>query len=297
MNCPICNGVDYWPIPFALGPKIERWRREEGDEAAYEWRLCRVCANAYPSHQPHLRLLQRIWLEHKTTPGLAAAELEDAWARRRAGVRAIAARSFRIFAPLARTSGRRFLDIACGFGETVKTFADHGWDAEGIDADSSIAQVHRDMGIRVRHGQIEEMDVGEGYHIIHIAHAIYFITNPMQFLGEVRKRLARDGLFCIVLSDFFAHHQPGLPGYSHTFFPTGASLRYALALAGFETILCKRLSGSIYIAARPAFATNTPFVSPAWTLLLFRTKALRYTLIGRPYLALRHAAKLLIGRK
>lgn len=296
MSCPICDGVDYWPVPFALDPKVERWRHDEGDDAAYEWRLCRRCANAYPSHQPYMRVLQRIWLEHKTTPGLTVEEQQRAWTSRRAGPRAIAARSFRIFAPLARSSSGRFLDIACGFGETVKTFAYHGWDAEGIDADSSIAHVHRDMSIRVRHGQIEEMDVGAGYHIIHIAHAIYFITNPMRFLAEVRKHLARDGLFCVVLSDFFAHHDPSLPSYAHTFFPSGTSMRYALALAGFQTITCKQLSGSIYIAARPSSAAKMPFVSPAWTRFLLRSKSLRYTLIGRPYLALRRTAKFLLQR-
>jgi len=296
MHCPICDSVDYWPLTTALDPKIERWRREEGDEAPHEWRLCRRCGNAYPSHQPHLRVLQRIWLEHKSTPGLTVDELKHAWAHRRGAARAIAARSFRIFAPLAGNSERRFLDIACGFGETVKTFADHGWNAEGIDADSSIAEGHREIGIRVRHGQIEEMDLGAGYHIVHIAHAIYFITDPMRFLGEVRKRLAKDGVFCVVLSDFFAHHDPSLPSYAHTFFPNAASMRYALALAGFETIVCKRLSGSIYIAARPTSTAKLPFVSPAWTRFLLRTKALRYALIGQPYLAARRAAKFLIGR-
>ena len=297
MHCPICDGIDSWPVPSGSTPQIERWRREEGDEAAYEWRLCRRCANAYPSHQPLLRVLQKIWLEHKSTPGLTAPELEQSFASRRAGVRKIAARSFRVFAPLAGTGGRRFLDIACGFGETVKTFADHGWDAKGIDTDSSIAHVHREMAIRVRYGQIEEMDVGTGYDVIHIAHAIYFITNPMRFLGEVRKRLVESGLFCVVLSDFFAHHESSLPTYAHTFFPSAASVRYALALAGFETVRCKRISGSIYIAARPMSAIQMPFVSPAWTHLLFRTKAQRYALIGRPYLALRRTAKYLIGRK
>lgn len=296
MSCPICDGIDFWPTTYAPDPKIERWRHEEGDDAAYEWRLCRRCANAYPSHQPSLRVLQRIWLEHKTTLGLTVDEQERAWTGRRAGPRAIAARSFCIFAPLARSSGGRFLDIACGFGETVKKFADHGWHAEGIDADSSISRVHREMGIRVRHGQIEEMDVGAGYHIIHIAHAAYFITQPMRFLAEVRKHLAGDGLFCVVLSDFFAHHDPSLPSYAHTFFPSAASMRYALALAGFQTITCKRLSGSIYIAARPASAAKMPFVSPVWTRFLLRSKPLRYILIGRPYLGLRRAAKCLLRR-
>jgi SAM-dependent methyltransferase len=296
MNCPICDGSKYWPISFSVSPKIELWRREEGDEAAYEWRLCRGCANAYPSHQPYLRVLQRIWLEHKSTPGATVAELQRTWACRRGAGSTIAVRAFKIFAPLAGTGGGRFLDIACGFGETVKTFAEHGWHAEGIDADSSIACVHQEMGIHVRHGQIEEMDVGAGYQIIHIAHAIYFITEPMRFLGEVRNRLAAEGLFCVVLSDFFAHHDPSLPSYGHTFFPTAESMRYALALAGFETIVCKRLSGSIYIAARPAAAIKAPSVSPAWTRFLFRTKALRYALVGCPYLALRRTAKFVVGR-
>jgi SAM-dependent methyltransferase len=296
MNCPICDGIDYWPIASALDPKIELWRRGEGDKAPHEWRLCRRCGNAYPLNQPNLRVLQKIWLEHKSTPGLTVEELKCAWAHRRDDARAIAARSFRIFAPLAGNSEQRFLDIACGFGETVKIFADHGWDAEGIDADASIARVHREIGIRVQHGQIEEMDLAAGYQLIHIAHAIYFITNPMRFLSEVRQRLTRDGVFCVVLSDFFAHHDPSLPSYAHTFFPSAASMDYALALAGFETIACRKLSGSIYIAARPASTSRMPFVSPVGTRLRLRTKPLRYALIGRPYLAVRRAAKFLVRR-
>jgi SAM-dependent methyltransferase len=296
MNCPICDDLNFWPVPFALDPKVERWRREEGDEAPYQWGLCRRCGNAYPSHQPHLPVLQKVWLEHKSTPGLTVDELKYAWADRRSAARAIAARSFKIFAPLAKSTGR-FLDIACGFGETVRTFAERGWHADGIDADSSIAHMHRELGIRVRYGQIEEMHLDAEYQMIHIAHAIYFITDPMRFLGEVRKRLAAEGVFCVVLSDFFAHHDASLPSYVHTFFPTAASMRYALALAGFEPIVSKRLSGSIYIAALPGSVTKLPFVSPARTHLLFRSKTLRYALVGRPYLALRRAAKFVIGRK
>jgi SAM-dependent methyltransferase len=296
MHCPICDDLNYWPIPFALDPKIERWRREEGDEAPYEWGLCRRCGNAYPSHQPHLRVLQRVWLEHKSTPGLTADELKNTLAARRRAARTIATRSFSIFAPLVNSTGR-FLDIACGFGETVKTFAGNGWCAEGIDADSSIAHMHREIGINMRYGQIEEMDVSGGYHIIHIAHAIYFITDPMRFLAEVRRRLAKHAIFCVVLSDFFAHHDASLPSYAHSFFPTAASMRYALALGGFETIASKRLSGSIYIAARLTSTAKLPVVSPARSRFLLRTKAFRYTFIGQPYLAVRRTAKFLIGRK
>src|SRR5690349_15876939 len=131
MHCPICDAADYWPAPSALDPTVEGWRHDEGDDACYEWRLCRRCGNSYPSHQPNLRVLQKIWLQHKSTPGLTAAELKAGWEVRRAAGRKIAARSLKIFAPLAQSPGR-FLDIACGFGETVKAFAARGWQAEGV---------------------------------------------------------------------------------------------------------------------------------------------------------------------
>ena len=118
----------------------------------------------------------------------------------------------------------------------------------------------------------------------------------MNFLRRVRERLASGGLFCVVLADFMANVDPALPSYTHTFFPTASSMRYALALAGFETILCRRLSGSIFIGARPAPVASRPFVWPAEIRLLYLTKALRFALFGRPYILLARTVKYLIGR-
>lgn len=296
MNCPICDHREFWQIPAIRDAQVEHLRALEGDDAAYDWRLCRHCGNAYPSNPPKLRVLQKLWALNRTDCDSASGEMEDIWAYRRAIAKAGAERSYRLFAPLAKPKGR-FLDIACGLGETVRTFAAHGWDAEGIDADPSTAPIHHEIGIKARIGQFEEAALGTGYDIIHIAHAIYFITDPMRFMRIVRERLAPDGLFCIVLADFLANSDRGLPGYVHTFFPTGRSMRYALALSGFETVLVKRKSGSIFIAARLAQNPATPFVWPAGILLLYRTKILRYALFGRPYLWLRRAVKTLIGRR
>jgi hypothetical protein len=74
-------------------------------------------------------------------------------------------------------------------------------------------------------------------------------------------------------------------------------MRYALALGGFEVVRTSHQSGSIYIAARPATAPTLPPVHPAVTLLLHRTKPLRYAWLGRPYLALRQFAAKLLRRR
>lgn len=294
MSCPICNEAAFWPIPSAADPAIARRRAEAGDDGGREWRLCRRCGNAYPAHQPGLAVLQRIWAASRGDEALSPEARNAAWAYRRAAGRAGAARSFRLFAPLIAKRPGRFLDVACGLGETVRVFADNGWDAEGIDADPTMASFHREIGIRARIGQFEQIETTSSYDLIHIAHAIYFITDPMNFIRAVRARLKPGGLFCIVLADLMANADANLPGYAHTFFPSGASMRYALALAGFEVVLKRTISGSIYIAARPAAAPRLPAIWPAGILLLYRTKTARHALLGRPYLALRQVAKRLL---
>ena len=122
------------------------------------------------------------------------------------------------FAPLTKAAGS-FLDIGCGLGEAVRTFASHGWDAEGIDADQSTAPVHREIGIRARIGQLEDFEVDKTYDMIHCAHAIYFITDPMRFLRMVRERLAPAGIFCVVIADFLSEFVTGpcLDMYTRSF--------------------------------------------------------------------------------
>jgi hypothetical protein len=117
----------------------------------------------------------------------------------------------------------------------------------------------------------------------------------MAFIRGVRARLRPGGLFCIVLANLMANTDPAQPSYVHTFFPTASSMRYALSCAGFETILCRRRSGSTFIAAQPASSVARPFVSPMAIRVLYNTKALRYALLGRPYILGKQAVKFLIG--
>ncbi len=295
MTCPICAGTASWPIRYQHDRQVDAWRAEGGDRATYDWQLCRRCGNAYPSRQPDRHVLRRIWAVNRTVDGSDPNAVTKAWNHRRAISRAGAERSYRMFAPLVSGRGR-FLDIACGLGETVRMFEQHGWQAEGIDADPATATIHHELGIRTRVGQFEDMEIVGGYRIIHIAHAIYFITEPLAFMRKIRDRLSPDGLFCVVVADFMANADPGLPSYAHSFFPTGASMRYALAVAGFETVMSKTHSGSIYLAARPASDAALPVVSTSTIRLGYLTKRLRYAAIGRPYLALRQWAKRVLGR-
>jgi SAM-dependent methyltransferase len=288
-RCPICLTESGKTIEFRRDKRLDQWRVEGGDRELYSWLFCPRCANLYPSHQPDLRILRREWESLRVPQELQ--EAESIRQRREALGKVGAERSYRFFVPLVNGPPGRFLDIGCGFGHTVRKFADHGWAAEGIDMDPVTEPYHRKLGIRTRIGPIEQFDLHPDYSLIQAAHAIYFVTDPMGFLRKVREHLQPQGLFCIVLADLLANEDNGLPSYVHTFFPHGASMRYALALAGFETIFMKRKYGSIFMAARPATNVALPRIYPAVALWLWRTKKLRYNLLGRPHLALRRLAK------
>jgi hypothetical protein len=115
------------------------------------------------------------------------------------------------------------------------------------------------------------------------------------FLTRLQSSLTPDGLLCIVISNFLAPEDPSLPGYAHSFLPTAASMRYALVKAGYKIAFSRKKSGSIYIAAQKG-EDRIPEVHPRFIRLGYRTKALRYALIGRPKLLVHRIAKIVLSR-
>lgn len=294
MSCPICNNEAGWPIPFSTHGVPTAL--QEGAKPAYRWLVCATCGNGYPTVPPDIDLLSKAWEASRDDGNRDFDPEAPIWGQRRIDAQVHAHRSFRIFAPLTgKPEPGSFLDIACGMGETVRLFQQQGWRAEGIDADPNMRPLHRHIGITSHIGQIERAALSGPYDVIHIAHAIYFITDPMHFLRAVRAHLKPDGLFCIVISNLLASYASSLPSYVHSFYPTESSLRFALASAGFQTIASRHAAGSIYIAAKPAEVTR-PSVNVRYIYWKYRTQAARLALIGRPYLKIRHMLKKLLRR-
>jgi hypothetical protein len=99
----------------------------------------------------------------------------------------------------------------------------------------------------------------------------------------------------IVIADHLAYTSAGGPNYTHTFIPTAASLRYLLALAGYETVLERRISDTTFIAAKPGPATP-PEIDTRRILRAHRTRAMRWRLLGANRARLRTLVTKLTGR-
>lgn len=276
--CPLCDSCRSWTIPFFDHESNAVVRRGLG----YHWRLCQVCGNGFPSKEPTLAELQIYWNQNRIDGGTASVT-DDVWRHRVAMSRAWAQRSYDFVAPLVHSESRRLLDVACGLGETVALFQEHGWQAEGVDADPNVKVFHERRGIRTTIGQMENVDRSSRFDLISIAHAIYFITEPRQFVRRVRDMLDERGLFLVVVSNLLSSMNSGSPGYIHTWYPTAQSLAYLLEREGFEVLRSCRAKGSTMVVARKGSSACSR-VHPQQTYWAHLSHELRYRLAGKPLL-------------
>jgi len=279
--CPICKSSRSWVIRFnksGINLLEDKFKN-------YSWRLCKKCGNAYPAPAPEINDLQKYWIQNRieTSGGLIT---EEVWNKRQSQDLMWAERTFKFVKPFVTNKNKEYLDIACGLGANVKFFSDNGWIAEGIDADPNTKKFHDILGINSTIGQIEQIETKKLYDLISISHAIYFITEPGRFIQEVKNMLAMQGLFLVVLSDFFSNLSDGQPGFAHTWYPTPFSMEYALEQEGFLIISRKKIRGSVLILARKdnGKEVSTKRINTLLCYFLHLTQSIRYKLIGRPIL-------------
>lgn len=281
IHCCLCNHSRSKPVPFIDPDSGRRVVKSSG----YHWRLCMNCGNAFPTQIVSLAEMQEYWNRNRVLSNVK--NEEEIWNIRYRQGDIWAKRTWEILQNHTQKKSGRFLDIACGLGATVKFFQDHGWQSEGLDADPNTASMHKKLGINVTIGQIEQFNYQDRFDVILIAHAFYFITEPLDFIRRVKSMLNENGTFIVLLSNLLSAHSGSGPSYVHTCFPTPESLAFTLQHEGFERceILC--MKGSTYVVAHAAHAEkklqkNVSGFSLLRTYLMHVTHSCRHKLFGRP---------------
>ena len=96
--------------------------------------------------------------------------------------------------------GRRFLDIGCGSGASVRAATDAGWKAIGIDIDPQlIAHGRAQLGVDLRCGLVTSVDLPrEGFDFIKLRDVVEHLPNPLEVLQRIRELLAPNGVLLVV---------------------------------------------------------------------------------------------------
>lgn len=138
--------------------------------------------------------------------------------------------------------GGRLLEIGCGSGEMLRSFANSGWQTQGLDFDPAAVAASRAKGLRVELGTLEDQFYDPArFDAVVMSHVIEHVHDPVGLLAECRRILKPGGTLALVTPNAGAlgHRLFGCswffldpPRHLHIF--TMAALRSALLAAGFE---------------------------------------------------------------
>jgi SAM-dependent methyltransferase/tetratricopeptide (TPR) repeat protein len=93
---------------------------------------------------------------------------------------------------------RRYLDVGCSSGKSVRIFSVCGWQAEGIDLDRDAISFGKEHGINVRYGTLDDLNgVAAIYHLITLTDVIEHVADPLDMLRRCYTLLAPGGLLYI----------------------------------------------------------------------------------------------------
>jgi 2-polyprenyl-3-methyl-5-hydroxy-6-metoxy-1,4-benzoquinol methylase len=94
---------------------------------------------------------------------------------------------------------KRFLDIGCGSGSSVRAAVDIGWMATGIDIDPVLVELgRRELQVDLQCGTLLESRLdGDQYHFIRLRDVIEHLPNPFEVLVEMKRLLVPGGIALI----------------------------------------------------------------------------------------------------
>lgn len=137
-------------------------------------------------------------------------------------------------------NGNQLLDIGCATGLFMERMASEGWQAEGLETSSDLAEMARSLGRRVETALLEEARYPEqSFDLVSCLHVLEHVPDPTGYMREVF-RITRPGgylLLALPINQCFPHllfGNPYLDQPDHLSFFTPRHLDSLLRKTGFE---------------------------------------------------------------
>lgn len=243
-SCPVCCGDQLVDVTQLRDSLITSW--------------CRRCGHGFHRRRPNAAWC-RDWYREGWDAAAARNWRPSRWrtARRSASARLIGAAK-RVVDQRGRTlmrgamydfcrsvvdAGDAVLDIGCGYGESLRPFAQRGCRVFGVEASEHRAMAARERGVETSNTTVEQLapdTFGATFDLVISTHVIEHVVDPQAFMEGIRRVLRPGGWICLaapnlahdflVQNAFFALH---LHHYSQS------SLRRLLTQHGFVVERCQ----------------------------------------------------------
>ena len=146
-------------------------------------------------------------------------------------------------------SGRpNLLDIGCSTGWITNVSKDEGFDASGLEANTSAAEYGREKyGIEIIDGYIEDLETDAKYDAVTMFHVLEHIADPQKMLEQIHELLNQKGKLLIVVPNagslgvelFKKNYNWNIPHHISFFSPV--TIRDILIQSGFRILNVKHL--------------------------------------------------------
>lgn len=176
---------------------------------------------------------------------------------------------------------KRVLDFGAGQGHFVKTAADHGWDAVGIElsvAAIRVAKENFDLNL------LDSLDKVEGlFDVITLWDVIEHLEDPKQTLLDLEKYLAPEGYFIIETSNIDSSDYVALKenwsywNIDHLYYYSRKTLNYLMNTINFRPFNNQLLSSLPKKTGQEKYKKYKAFLlSPKNLMLAFRKKFISF---------------------
>ena len=143
---------------------------------------------------------------------------------------------------VARTKGKRLLDVGCGGGNFTWAWKEFGFQATGIDLNAEYQDVGRANGLDLHAANLAEFVKDRTFDVVFYHHVLEHIREPVEELKIAFDALAPDGLLIVVVPGLRSaprKYLGDLRDYFHIAHVTAftkKSLTHVAAKAGFKPI-------------------------------------------------------------
>jgi len=126
----------------------------------------------------------------------------------------IAQRRAQVHELLGHDRPGRLLDVGCGEGFVLRSFADKGWDVAGIDFSvAGVESMNPDVADRVEQGDTfslldAQIAAGERHDLVWLGNVLEHVLDPVGLMTSLRQLVAPGGLLIVTVpNDGSAYHE------------------------------------------------------------------------------------------
>jgi 2-polyprenyl-3-methyl-5-hydroxy-6-metoxy-1,4-benzoquinol methylase len=155
-----------------------------------------------------------------------------------------------------KLSGKRILDIGCGFAGTLRLLKELGASVEGIEPSEACARFDREvLGLTIHEGFLEGVPAGAPFDLITLFDVIEHVEDPVETLKRAGLRLKEDGVLFFTTPHNKKAEASIIFQQSHLLLFSLHSLEQIVHRAGFSIREVMLFGGSLNVFAVKSAAT------------------------------------------